>query len=194
MRIKSLFTFISLVLIALLIWWFQLVDNRTADLLGGDEEEHFVDAYMRDFKLTAMNAAGKPGYTLRANKFDHFNDRDIATLQRPVLHLLQANSTWILSSVNGEINDAQNRIVLYEKVVMLQLKSQDDAIDGDKPSAVRLRTERLNIDTTRQLATSNLLTEIDYKHLSLSSRGMRLDNLNGQLTLLAEVTGVYENP
>lgn len=192
MRIKSFFTLLSLALIALLIWWFQLVDDRAADLLAIDEEEHFIDAYMRDFKLTAMNAVGKPGYILRANKFNHYNDRDIASLQQPVLKLLQAKSNWLLSANEGEINDAQNQIVLYNQVVMLQLRPETDSDAAQ--SGVRLRTERLNIDTNRQLASTDLKTQIDYKHLSLSSRGIRLDNITGQLELLAEVTGVYAIP
>jgi LPS export ABC transporter protein LptC len=192
MRLKSLFTLLTLALIALLIWWFQLVDDRPAQLLTG-EDQHFVDVYMRDLTLTAMNADGKPGYTLRAREFNHYNDRDIATLQQPVLYLEKDKSNWELSSLEGEINDAQNQIVLHNQVVMQQIAKTET---GEKAAqaGVRLRTERLDIDTTRQLATTDLLTQIDYRHLSLSARGVRLDNLNGQLELLAEVRGVYAIP
>lgn len=190
MRLKSFVTLLSLTLIALLIWWFRLVDDRPVNLLTR-ENPHFIDAYMRDFTLTAMNAEGKPGYTLRAHEFNHYNDQDIATLQQPVLHLEHTNSNWLLSAENGEINDAQNKIVLYNKVVMQQLPA---AADKNPQPGVRLRTERLDIDTTNQLATSDLLTQIDYKHISLTAHGLRLDNLKGQLDLLAQVTGVYALP
>jgi len=192
MRQKSIFTLLSLAVIALLIWWFQLVGDRPAKLLVR-EDRHFVDAYMRNFTLTAMNAEGKPGYTLHASEFNHYNDRDIATLQQPVIYLAKDRSNWELSSVEGEINDAQNRIVLYNDVVMKQIPV---TISGEQApqTGVRLRTERLDIDTGKQLASTDLLTKIDYKNLSLSARGMRLDNLKGQLKLLAEVTGVYDIP
>ena len=192
MRLKSLFTLLSLVLIALVIWWFRLVDDRPVNLITR-VNPHFIDAYMSDFKLTAMNAEGKPGYILRAHKFKHYNDQDVATLQKPVLDLEHANSKWQLSAENGKINDAQNKIVLYNKVIMQQLPVKMDTDNTAEPG-VRLRTERLDIDTTRQLATSDKLTLIDYKHVSLSSQGIRLDNIKGQLDLLAEVTGVYAVP
>jgi LPS export ABC transporter protein LptC len=192
MRLKSLFTLLSLSLIALLIWWFRLVDDRPVNLLTR-VNPHFIDAYMRDFKLTAMNTDGKPGYTLRAHEFNHYNDQDIATLQQPVIHLEHANSNWRLSAQDGEINDTQNAIVLYKNVVMQQLPGQTVANHTAQPG-VRLRTERLDIDTNKQLVTSDQLTQIDYKHISLSSHGIRLDNLKGQLDLLAEVTGVYAAP
>jgi LPS export ABC transporter protein LptC len=192
MRLKSLFTLLSLSLIALVIWWFRLVDDRPVNLLTR-VNPHFIDAYMRNFKLTAMNADGKPGYTLRAHKFNHYNDQDIATLQQPVIHLEHANSNWQLSAQDGEINDTQNKIVLYKNVVMQQLPGQAGA-DHTAPPGVRLRTERLDIDTNKQLVTSDQLTRIDYKHISLSSHGIRLDNLKGKLDLLAEVTGVYAAP
>jgi LPS export ABC transporter protein LptC len=192
MRLKSLVTLLFLVLVAFLIWWFRLVDDRPVNLLTR-ENPHFIDAYMRDFKLTAMNAEGKPGYTLRAHEFNHYNDQDIATLQKPVIHLEHTNSNWQLSAQDGEINDAQNQIVLYNKVVMQQLRTQAGTDQNSQPG-VQLRTERLDIDTNKQLATSDQLTQIDYKHVSLSSLGFRLDNLKGQLDLLAEVTGVYAVP
>jgi LPS export ABC transporter protein LptC len=191
MRLKSLFTLLSLALIALLIWWFRLVDDRPAKLLIS-EDQHFIDAYMRDFTLTAMNAEGKPSYTLRAHEFNHYNDRDIATLQLPVIYLEKDKSNWQLSSLEGEINDAQNQIVLYNQVVMQQIPVAEAG--ETVPPGVRLRTERLDIDTNQQLASTDLLTQIDYKHLSLSARGMRLDNLKGRLELLAEVKGVYDIP
>ncbi len=187
MRLKSLVTLLSLALIALLIWWYQLVEDRTADLLSPDNE-HFIDAFMRDFKLTAMNTAGKPGYTLRAHEFNHFNDSDIADLAQPVLHLLHTDADWRLSAEQGEINDEQNQITLLNKVVMQQTTGDD------KTTGLRLLTERLNIDTRRQLASTEQIARIEYKNLRLNSRGMQLDNLNGQLKLLAEVTGVYERP
>jgi len=192
MRLKSLFTLLSLSLMALLIWWFRLVDDRPVNLITR-VNPHFIDAYMRDFKLTAMNAEGKPGYILRARELKHYNDQDIATLQQPVMHIEHAKSNWQLSAEDGEINDAQNEIVLYNKVVMQQFPVQVGADKAPQPG-VRLRTERLDIDTTKQLATSDQLTHIDYKHVSLTSRGVRLDNLKGQLELLAEVTGVYAVP
>jgi len=192
MRLKSLVTLLSLVLIALVIWWFRLVDDRPVNLITR-VNPHFINAYMRDFKLTAMNAEGKPGYVLRARELKHYNDQDIATLQQPVLHLEHAKSNWQLSAKDGELNDAQNKIVLYNNVVMQQLPAQANA-DKTSEAGVRLRTERLDIDTKKQLATSDKLTRIDYKHVSLTSRGIRLDNLKGQLDLLAEVKGVYAVP
>jgi LPS export ABC transporter protein LptC len=188
MRLKSLVTLLILVLVALLIWWFQLDADRTANLLATDDEK-FIDAYMRDFKLTAMNAAGKTDYILSGHEFNHYNDSDIATLQQPVLHFLQAEYHWRLSAERGEINDDHNQIVLFDNVVIQQLPIQEDG-----PAGLRMLTERLDIDTGRQLASTSLPVEIIYRQLTLKSQGMRLNNRNAQLELLSDVAGVYDKP
>lgn len=187
MRLKSLVTLLSLALIAFIIWWFQLVEDRTADLLSPDND-HFVDAFMRDFKLTAMNTTGKPGYILRAQEFNHFNDSDIADLTQPVVHLLHSDADWQLTADLGEMNDAQNQITLIHNVVVEQTP-HDDSKTG-----MRMLTDRLNIDTQQQLMSTEKIARIEYKNLLLNSRGFSLDNISGQLKLLAEVTGVYERP
>ena len=188
MGLKSLVTLLILVLVALLIWWFQLDANRTAKLLATDDEK-FIDAYMRDFKLTAMNTAGKTDYTLSAREFNHYNNSDIATLEQPVLHFIQTDYQWRLSAERGEINDGHNQIMLRDNVVMQQIPMHEGATAG-----LRLLTERLDIDTGEQLATTSLPVQIEYRHLTLKSQGMRLDNRNSQLELLSDVAGVYVKP
>lgn len=188
MRLKSLVTLLILVLVALLIWWFQLDADRTAKLFATDDEK-FVDAYMRDFKLTAMNAAGKTDYTLSAREFNHYNNSDVATLEQPVLHFIQDDYHWRLSAERGEINDSHNQIMLQDNVVMQQIPLHEGATEG-----LRLLTERLDIDTGAQLATTELQVQIEYRQLKMKSLGMRLDNRNGQLELLSNVAGVYVKP
>ena len=189
MRIKSLVTLLILILVALLIWWFQLDAERTAKLLAIDEDERFIDAYMRDFKLTAMNTDGKTDYTLSAREFNHYSNSDIALLEQPVLFFIQDDYHWRLSADRGEINDAHNQIVLQDNVVMQQIPLYEADTDS-----LKLHTERLEIDTGEQLASTELPVQIHYRKLTLESRGMRLNNRNAQLELLSNVSGVYVKP
>lgn len=188
MRLKSLFTLLSLVLVALLIWWYQLDDQRAANFLSG-EDEHFIDAYMRDFILTAMSRNGTPDYTLSAYELNHYNDSDVSNLTRPVLHIIQANYHWELSAEHGEISDDYNEIVLQGNVVMQQIAPGDETVTG-----IRLLTEQIDINTEEQLASTELPVNIEYRQIRMQSRGMRLDSRRGRLELLAEVAGTYAYP
>lgn len=185
---KSLATSIILVMLALLIWWSQLDTDRAARLLS-IEEEHFIDAYMRDIKLTAMNNEGKPGYILNAREFNHYNDSDIAELLEPVLVFIQDGAQWRLSAQRGEINDSHSQIVFYDDVVM-----QHEPTESSIVPQMRLRTQRLDIDTGAQLASTELPVVIEYRTLTMHSQGMRLNNRSGELELLANVAGVYAAP
>lgn len=182
---KSVYTLTIIALVALIIGWWQL-DKETSTQLLVTKDEHFVDAYMQTFTLTAMNQQGKPGYTLKAKRMDHFNDSDVSNLSEPVFVFPQADGNWQVSAKNGEIDDAHNHLVLKNNVVMQQL-----ATEGNTQATIRLETNSLSIDTREQLASTDSPVKIYHHQLELQSQGMRFDNLKGKLELLADVEGVY---
>ena len=137
---------------------------------------------MRDFTLTAMNKNGEPSYTLQASYFEHYNDGSNSLIEKPIIHLLQAKNSWIITAKTGELDNDNNLIILHNDVVMQQQRT-------DFP--VQLETSQLEINTTNQIARSDQQVNIIQRELKLESEGMVLNNSTGELELLTSVKGNY---
>ena len=65
---KTQFTLVTLIIIALIGIWSVLEDPEEASVAVKDT--HFVDAYAKDFTMFSMNEHGQPYYTLTASLMD----------------------------------------------------------------------------------------------------------------------------
>jgi LPS export ABC transporter protein LptC len=185
--VKNLFTLSAITLsaiafIALAFWGMQSYKKKQDVTASDTVKSHFVDLFMRDFTLTAMNEKGVPGHTLQASYFEHYNDNTNAHLEKPVIHLLQTENNWVISAETGEINDKQNQIILRENVIMTQLETE---------FPIQITTSQMEIDTSRQIAKTDQPVHIAQKGLKLQSKGMILNNLSGRFELLADITSTY---
>lgn len=180
--VKRLLTLSIIVIIALAFWGLQNFDAKKGEAVNDDANPHFVDLFMRDFTLTAMNENGNPSYTLQASYFEHYNDGSNSLIEKPVIHLLQIDNNWIITAKTGELDNDNNLIILHDDVVMQQQQT-------DFP--LQLKTSQLEIDTVRQIVKSNEIVNIIHKELNLQSEGMILYNASGKLELLANVKGNY---
>ncbi|MCW8923366.1 MAG: LPS export ABC transporter periplasmic protein LptC [Gammaproteobacteria bacterium] len=178
---KRLFT-ISVIIAALIFWISQTWEDTRAIKAMESADPHYVDIFMRDFTITAMNKDGLPAYIVKAKLLEHYNDNDFASLSDPVLELKQGDQHWLISAETGEIDDDNQRIMLRNRVVLQQ---QDTA------QPIRLETEQLEIDTHQQIAKSTQTVSIIQQEFNLQSEGMILDNASGQLELLNNVEGRY---
>ena len=174
---------ISIIIIAALIFWgSQTWENKKAISNMASSDPHYIDIFIRDFTITAMDDDGKPSYTLKAKLLEHYNDSNYAIIDKPDIHLIQGDHRWMISANTGEIDDKNERIILRGEVVLLQ---------QDKKQPIRLETERLEIDTRQQIAKSTLAVSIIQQGFNLQSRGMILNNATGQIELLNSVKGNY---
>jgi len=180
--VKRLLTLSIFVIIALAFWGLQNFEEKKDDAIHDDADPHFVDLFMCDFTLTAMNENGQPGYTLQASYFEHYNDGSNSLIEKPVIHLLQANNSWIITAKTGELDNDNNLIILHDDVVMQQQQT-------DFP--VQVKTSQLEINTTSQIARSDQQVNITQREFKFESRGMILNNSTGELELLASVKGNY---
>ena len=179
---KHLFTLSTFVIIALAFWGLQSYEEKTQAIVSDTFDPHFVDVFMRDFKLTAMDEDGKPSYTLQASQFEHYNDETLSQIKQPEIRLLQNSHRWLITAKTGEIDDDNQRIILHDDVVLVQQETD---------SPVRIETSKLEIDTEKQIARSEQLVDIQLNELRLKSKGMVLNNITGELELLASVKGNY---
>lgn len=179
---KHLLTISIISLIALAFWGLQSYEDKNIENITDEASPHFVDVFMRDFTLTAMDDNGKPSYTLQASSFEHYKDSTLSLLEKPVIHLLQANHRWEISALNGEIDDDHRVIILHNDVIMKQQHT-------DFP--IYIKTSHLKIDTEKQIARSDQTVNIFHQKIKLQSKGMQLNNTSGELELLASVKGNY---
>ncbi len=179
---KRLLTLFIFVIIALAFWGLQDFEENKDEAVNDDADPHFVDLFIRDFTLTAMNENGEPDYTLQASYFEHFNDGSNSQIEKPVIHLLQANSNWIITAKTGELDNDNNLIILHDDVVMLQQQTE---------FPVQIETSQLKINTSNQIARSDQPVNIIQRELKLKAKGMILNNSTGKLELLASVKGNY---
>jgi LPS export ABC transporter protein LptC len=180
--VKRLLTLSIIVFIALAFWGLQNFDEQKDNTASNEVDSHFVDLFMHDFTLTAMNENGNPGYTLQASYFEHYNDGSNSLIEKPVIHLLQDSNSWVITAKSGEIDKDNNLIILHDDVLMQQQQT-------DTP--VQIETSQLKINTTSQIARSDQPVNIVQGKLKLKSKGLILNNSTGVFELLASVKGNY---
>jgi lipopolysaccharide export system protein LptC len=185
--VKNLFalsaiTLSAIAVIAIVVWGMQSYEKEQAINTSDRSNPHFIDLFMRDFTLTAMNEEGVPNHTLQASYFEHFNDSENARLVNPVIRLLQLDNNWIVSAEKGEIDNDHKQITLYKNVVMTQQGAE---------FPIQLETSHLEIDTSRQIAKTDKAVHITQKGFDLQSTGMILNTLSGQFELIANVKSTY---
>jgi LPS export ABC transporter protein LptC len=181
--VKKRSTFVTVSIIAAIGIWSAMIPEEK--VLITEKEPHFVDAYIRDFTMTAMNEDGKPDYTLKAELMEHYNDTGNSDIKQPVFNFIQEDGSWLVSAKRGNIDQTSTWVVLKEDVVMLQQ-------DAENP--VRIRTSQLRFNTKTQIADTDKPVDIDQGNSVLKSNGMIFNNTTGKLELLAGVNGTYVAP
>jgi LPS export ABC transporter protein LptC len=178
--VKTQFTFLTLIIIALIGVWSVLEEDDEAPAVVKDP--HFVDAYARDFTMLSMDKDGQPYYTLTADLMEHFNDSGEAEITQPVFNIDKDDSAWVISARRGKIDDNNIWVTLNEDVIMQQTNSD---------SPLLLKTSKMRFNTKTQIAHTDRRVDITQGLLSLKSNGMVYNNKTGNLELLAGVNGIY---
>lgn len=174
------FTLITLVIIALIGLWSVLQAPDEPPPVVTDP--HFVDAYVKDFTLVSMNEEGQPVYTLTADLMEHFNDTGDSEVAEPVFNIDRNDNAWVLTARSGVIHDDNIWVTLHDDVVLIQ----SDAIPP-----LRLETSKLRYNTRTQVADTDRKVDIKQGTISVTSTGMKFNNITGELELLADVNGTY---
>ena len=178
---KRLLSFSIFLVIAITVWWStteNLDDNKAQQKTG----KHYIEIYMNEFALTAMDENGKPGYTLSGSYLEKFNDSEDTEIRQPVFHLLQQGKQWKISAESAILNDKHETIQLTDNVIMQQ--------QNIEPAAT-IRTQSLLIHTKSQIAQTRAPVEITRGRSSMKSTGMVYNNLTSELDLSADVNGYY---
>lgn len=179
---KSIISLTVFSIIAIFVWWTTTDKNDDDAMKLQTQSIRYIELYMDEFELTAMDKTGTPSYNLQGEHLEKYNNSDDTEIIKPVIHLLQAGKQWIISADFALINDKNETIQLKKNVVMQQQNSEP---------AVTIRTQTIMIHTSTQIAKTLAQVDITQGKSHLQSIGMIYNNITGELELSSSVNGYY---
>ena len=177
---KSAISLIIFFAIAVIAWW--TITKSGDDQLEAFKSEQYIEVFMNEFEITAMNENGIPDYILNGTHLERYNNSSNTHIQQPVFQLLQKNNQWKIIADKARINDKSEIIVLRDNVVMQQQNIEP---------AVTIRTQSLVFNTKKQVVTTNEAVEITQGNSLMKSKGMIFNNFTSELELSSNVSGYY---
>lgn len=179
---KSIISLSIFLAIAVIAWWTITKDFNDNDPLQLAKSQRYIEIFINEFELTAMNESGSPAYILRGAHLEKYNNSDNSQILQAEFHLLQQNSPWIITAEQATINEKQEIVVLKDNVVMQQQNIEP---------AITIRTQRLVINTRKQIAKTKQAVEITQGKSLMQSSGMVFNNITSELELSANVSGYF---
>lgn len=179
---KRLITLVVFIALPIVAWWSTTDDFGGDDLFQQIQSRHYVEIYMNDFEMTAMNESGTPAYILNGNLLERYNDSDESRIEQPVFHLLDPDKQWRVSADFAIVNDENDTIQLTDNVLMQQQNIEP---------AITFRTQSMLIHTKTQIAQTQAPVDITQGESQLKSTGMIYNNITSELELLSSVNGFY---
>jgi len=167
--------------LAIVVWW-NITDEHSDNELERPKSARFIEIFMNNFEMTAMDDNGAPLYIMRGEHLQRYNDSTETEITSPIFHLLQDKGQWLISADTAIVNDEDETIRLHTNVVMLQQQAEP---------AVTIKTQNLLIHTKKQIAQTEDDVEITQGGSQLNSKGMIFNNLTSVLELSSNVSGHY---
>lgn len=167
---------------AIIVLWSITDEYGDSAQLQQPKNKKFVEAFMNEFEMIAMDDAGAPLYSINGKHLKRYNNSDDTEIQQPIFHLLQDKNQWVISADSATINDKRETVQLNNNVVMQQKNIEP---------AVTIRTQNLLINTKTQIAQTSATVDITQGKSRLNSTGMVFNNLTSSLELSSKVNGYY---
>lgn len=164
-------------------WWLQDLFTSEPELLTRDKTR-FANYFLEDFKLTAYNKDGKPKYTLKAKRLDHFEEEGLAEIQQIDAEFYNSASIWKVSAKQAKLYQKDNKIEFFDSVKIFRPKQNKQTGFSFQAQQMTLLTEKEILQTDQQVTVNNNGTVIE-------SKGLRYDGKKGILELIADVKVTY---
>lgn len=177
--------FVLVFLFALvIILWLPDADKelQRSQALTGEQPKY----YTKDFMITDYNAKGVPERWLQGERLLVATEGE-GDLTQPRLKVqagANGQSLWLINASHG--------LVLPDNKISLDGDVRVSRNAGPDSDAMRIDTEYLLIDMSRQHASSN--QDVVVRHISgkIKAKGLDIDIQKQVLVLPAQVRGVYE--
>ncbi|MHB1515551.1 MAG: LPS export ABC transporter periplasmic protein LptC [Acidiferrobacteraceae bacterium] len=135
--LSKLAIFMSLLLLAALFWWLPAALMTPAIHLTG-LYRNVPDYYIEHFKVTEMNAEGRPKYVLRAARMVHYPHARSTKLIRPRLTQFNASGVTRSRAQTGWMSRNGKRLLMLGNVRVTRSKSPNSV-------SANIATQRINI-------------------------------------------------
>lgn len=168
-------------IIALLALWGIVGNYNSVQIPQKPDNTDYIEAFMNDFVITAMNDRGVPRYVIEGEYFEKRKNHDEARINKPVLYMKQ-QQPWKVVAETALLNEANNTVRLENNVVMEQQNAE--------PS-VTIRTHSLTINTRTEQAYTNDAVTIAQGNSELNSIGLRYNNITSEMELKSRVHGYF---
>ncbi len=179
---KGLISLVVFVVVAVIAWWLAIGENENDKLLQQAQTNRYVEVFINDFEVTAMNQNGTPAYILNGDYLERYNNSDETRIEQPVFQLLKSGKQWRVSAEYALVNDKNDTIDLKNNVIMTQQNIEP---------GITIRTQSMQFHTKTQIAQTQALVEITQGKSQLSSSGMIYNNITSELELSSSVSGFY---
>jgi len=184
-RASSLFPLLLiLALAAASLWLERAVREPEYDRSG--KTRHDPDFVAEDFSIVKMNAAGKPEYTLSAERMLHYPDDGSTSIVAPRLVQRHDDATPIvIRADHGLISKNGDEASFHGNVVVVREA-------GKGQNELRVQTEYLQVLPDRDLARTDRPVVITEGRSRLVGTGMELNNKTRQFALRSQVRGTFD--
>jgi lipopolysaccharide export system protein LptC len=171
----------AVVLVVLYLWQQPGIGSGEA---GGSESAAREPGYTAvGARLLEMGDNGQPLYRLDAERIEQPRpNADISVIEPRVVYDPAVGNPWTLRAARG---------VLPADARSAQLRGdvQVQGTPGGSRNPVTIRTEQLDLDISRQQATSSDRVQIDWGGSRVSGRGLFADLKDSSLQLKSDVHG-----
>ncbi len=184
-RASSLFPLLLiLALAAASLWLERAVQAPEYDRSG--KSRHDPDFVAEDFGIVKMNAAGRPEYTLSAERMLHFPDDESTSVVAPRLVQRHAGAPAVVVSADrGLVSRNGDETSFSGNVVVVREASKGQ-------SELRVKTEYLQVLPDRDLARTDKAVVITEGRSKLAGIGMELNSKTRQFALHSQVRGTFD--
>lgn len=184
---QQLFPIILLSLLAALSFWLAHSVDLPEPRSDG-KQRHDPDAFIDNFQVRRLNAAGALQYRLTAPHMQHFPDDDSSLLAQPRLDYYRPDQPpMTLSGKNGYVASKGETVFFWDDVKATR------AASSDRPAMIATMPD-LTVQPDEGFAFTDSPVEIAQGRSWLKGIGMEIDNYNSVLVLKSQVTGTYYRP
>ncbi len=181
---KTLLSIVIFITVAIIAWWSVSDKKPYNGILPHAINRPYLELFMDNFKMTAINSLGSPDYILTGKHLERYSNSDDATISQPTFKFLRENSQWLIIAKHAIINQKKKTIVLNDNVVMQQQNSSEP---------IQITSKSMHIDTEKLTAYTSMPVHIKQGLSKMQSTGMVFYSQKKILELNEKVKGYYLN-
>lgn len=146
------------------------------------------DAFMTEVSYLSFNKAGAWESEFHSAHIDHFGDKHIAILEKPLINTQgEAHLTWRITANQGMSYDDGKTVVLKDQVLIEKNNHKTQVKTAMHTREITLYPKKKYLETQEPV-------KIEQAGSVIEAIGFKADLNTGDMELSSESKGVYNNP